>query len=274
MQGTGSSAPGDAGVPPDEPVSGGLDLFGRRRNRSPRAIGSRASRLRASHSYGIVLALIIASFLFAALAPDDSWTVGVLLLAYAAILAAALWTSGLNGVDFRYRAGLVALAAGVAVLELIVGGDRLYGFAAILTGVLIVAAIVVIGLGVTDQRGVNAQSVRGAICVYLLIGLCFVFIYGAVGALGDAPFFAQGTDGDRALRVYFSFVTLATLGYGDYTPGTDLGHALAIIEALVGQLYLVTVVALLVSRIGVQQGTARRRRGSSQEDDVAGEPAR
>ena len=238
-------------------------------------MGSRASRLRASHSYGNVLVLIIASFLFAALAPDESWTVSVLLLAYAAILAAALWTSGLTGVDFRYRAALVALAACVAVVELITGGDRLYGLVAILTGVLIVAAIVVIGLGVTDQRGVNAQSVRGAICVYLLIGLCFVFIYGAVAALGDAPFFAQGGDGDRALRVYFSFVTLATLGYGDYTPGTDLGHALAIIEALVGQLYLVTVVALLVSRIGVQQQTtARGRRASSSEGDVAGEPGR
>ena len=269
MQGTGSSGESPA---PDEPVSGGLDLFRRRRNR-PRALGSRASRLRASHSYGIVLLLIIASFLFAALAPDDSWTVGVLLLAYAAILAAALWTSGFTGVDFRYRAGLVALAAGVAVLELIVGGNRLYGFAAILTGVLIVAAIVVIALGVTDQRGVNAQSVRGAICVYLLIGLCFVFVYGAVAALGDAPFFAQGSDGDRALRTYFSFVTLATLGYGDYTPGTDFGHALAIIEALAGQLYLVTVVALLVSRIGVQT-TVRGRRGSSSEGDVAGEPGR
>jgi hypothetical protein len=232
----------------------------------PVAIGSRASRLRASHSYGIVLALIVSSFLFAALAQDDSWTASVLLLGYASILAAAVWTSGLTGVDVRSRAVLVAVATGVAIAQLITGGEKLYGLVAILTGVLIGAAILVIALGVMDQRRVNAQSVRGAICVYLLLGLLFVFVYGAVAAIGDGSFFANGSDGDRGLRVYFSFVTLATLGYGDYTPGGDLGRALAIIEALVGQLYLVTVVALLVSRIGVE--TARTRGASSREDDV------
>jgi len=235
----------------------------------PVAIGSRASRLRASHSYGVVLLLIIASFLFALTAPDDDWAVSVLVLAYAAILSAALWTSGLTGVDLRSRAVLVATAAGVAVAQLVTGGQRLYGIAAILTGVLIAAAILVIALGVMDQGAVNSQSIRGAICIYLLLGLLFVFVYGAVAALGG-PLFADGSDGDRGLRVYFSFVTLATVGYGDYTPGTDLGRGLAVIEALTGQLYLVTVVALLVSRIGIQQGTlAGRRRASSPEDEVS-----
>jgi hypothetical protein len=51
------------------------------------------------------------------------------------------------------------------------------------------------------------------------------------------------------LRLYFSFVTLATLGYGDYTAAGELGRTLAIVEALVGQLYLVTVIAVLVSRM-------------------------
>jgi len=50
-------------------------------------------------------------------------------------------------------------------------------------------------------------------------------------------------------RLYFSFVTLATLGYGDYTPAGSLGRTLAIVEALFGQLYLVTVIAVLVSRM-------------------------
>ena len=242
-----------------------------RRLRRPRAIGSRASRLRASHSYGLVLALTIVSFLFAAVAPNDRWTASVLLLLYAAILAVALWTSGLPGVDYRYRAVLVAVSAAVAVAQLFTGGTGLDGLVALLTGVLIGSAMIIIGLGVSDQRGVNAQSVRAAICFYLLLGLLFVFIYGAVAAFGNEPFFASGTDGDRSLRVYFSFVTLATLGYGDYTPGTDIGRTLAIVEALVGQLYLVTVVALLVSRIGVRrQRSADEHDASSREDEVPG----
>ena len=212
--------------------------------------GSRAARLRASHSYGFVLVLIVASFTFAATAPDDDWAASVLLLAESTTLVTALWTSGLVRVRSREVVALASLAGAAAVIQLIGGGDRLAGMIALLTGLLIVATIVVVAFGVLDQAEVNAQSVRGAICIYVLIGMFFVFVYGAVAALGEGPFFAQGTDGDRALRVYFSFVTLATLGYGDYTAAGDFGRTLSIIEALVGQLYLVTVLALLVSQVG------------------------
>ncbi len=99
---------------------------------------------------------------------------------------------------------------------------------------------------------VSAETILGAICVYLSIGMIFLFVYGAVAAIGSSPFFAQAGDGTRALRLYFSYVTLATLGYGDYTPATNLGHMLAVVEALLGQIYLVTVVALLVARLRIR----------------------
>jgi len=93
------------------------------------------------------------------------------------------------------------------------------------------------------------KAVTGAVCVYVLIGLLFVYVYGLIAVIGSGDFFAQGTDGTRSLRLYFSFVTLATLGYGDYTPAHELGRTLSVVEALFGQLYLVTVVAVLVSRM-------------------------
>jgi hypothetical protein len=99
--------------------------------------------------------------------------------------------------------------------------------------------------------------VTGAVCVYVLIGLLFVYMYGVIAAVGSGDFFAQGTDGSRSLRLYFSYVTLATLGYGDYTAAGELGRTLAIVEALFGQLYLVTVIALLVSRIRSSREPAR-----------------
>ena len=73
---------------------------------------------------------------------------------------------------------------------------------------------------------------------------------GFFATLDATPFFAQGTDGTRPLRLYFSYVTLATVGYGDYTAAGNLGRALAVLEALTGQLYLVTVVAVVVTRLG------------------------
>ena len=137
------------------------------------------------------------------------------------------------------------------------------GFAA---GVLTVAIAVAIARGAVSQNEVNSRSVAGAICVYMLFGMLFMFLYGVLVALGHAPFFAQGTDGTRPIRLYFSFVTLATLGYGDYTPAGNLGHALAVLEALIGQLYLVTVVAVVVTRLG---GPGKRilRRGTESEID-------
>ena len=74
-------------------------------------------------------------------------------------------------------------------------------------------------LGVIDQGEANVKAVTGAVCVYVLIGMLFVFLYGVIAAVSSDDFFAQGTDGTRSLRLYFSFVTLATLGYGDYTAG-------------------------------------------------------
>ena len=187
-------------------------------------LGSRARRLRSSHSYGYVLGLIIASFVFAMTAPEDDWAASVLLLLYCATLVTALWTSGRTRLNSRTTVWLTWLAAVAAAAQLVFGGDPLAALVALCTGVLIGATIVVIALGVIDQGIVNAQSVQGALCIYVLLGLMFAFLYGTIAVLGDGDFFAQGTDGDRAVRVYFSFVTLATVGYGDYTAAHDGGQ--------------------------------------------------
>ena len=211
--------------------------------------GSRVARVRASHSYGIVLGLIIVSFVFISVAPDSNWADSVLAFLQSITLVTALWTSGVARADSTLSLSLVALASISALALLIFGGKGLDGFVGILSGLLTVATIGTVALGVIDQGEANVKAVTGAVCVYVLIGLVFVFIYGVLAKLGSGDFFAQGTDGTRSLRLYFSYVTLATLGYGDYTPAGSLGRTLAVVEALFGQLYLVTVIAVLVSRM-------------------------
>jgi Ion channel len=211
---------------------------------------SRVERLRAAHSYRSVLFLVVASFVFAAAAPDESWTQSVVVLAQSATLAVALWTSGLGRNAVVPSVALAVIGVVAAVVQLSSGSDTSTGATSILDAVLVVAACVVIGLGVSDQREVNRQSALGAISIYLLIGMLFTFVYGAVASLGNGPFFAQGTDGELSLHLYFSFVTLATLGYGDYTAASTFGHTLSVVEAIFGQLYLVTVVAVIVGHIG------------------------
>ena len=210
---------------------------------------TRVARLRAAHSYGLVLALIIVVFVFTSVAPDSSWADSTLVLLQSLTLVTALWTSGVAQADSKISIGLIALATASAVALLVFGGTFFQAVVLILAGLLTLATILTVALGVIDQGVANVRAVTGAVCVYVLIGLLFVYAYGVIAAVSSGDFFAQGTDGSRSLRLYFSFVTLATLGYGDYTPGHELGRTLAIVEALFGQLYLVTVIALLVSRI-------------------------
>ena len=209
----------------------------------------RVARVRASHSYGLVLLLIVVVFVFTSVAPNSDWADSTLVLLQAGTLVTALYTSGLSQADSTLSFALVALSAASAVALLVFGGNGFAALVGILSGVLTVATIATVALGVVDQGEANVQAVTGAVCVYVLIGILFVFLYGVLATLGSGDFFAQGTDGTRSLRLYFSFVTLATLGYGDYTAAGELGRTLAIVEALIGQLYLVTVIAVLVSRM-------------------------
>jgi hypothetical protein len=222
-------------------------------------VRSRAGRLHASHSFGIVLGLVVVLFAFAAIAPDGGWATGILVLLATAALVVAAWTSGLA--EPGSRATMIALIVGTvaAVAAFVSDRDTAAGVVGLVSGVMVVLTIVVIAVGVFDQGEVNSRSVLGAISVYILLGLAFLFVYGAVAALGSGPFFAQGTDGTRALRLYFSYVTLATLGYGDYTPTGNLGHLLAVLEALAGQLYLVIVLTIMLTRLGQSHRTRSER---------------
>jgi hypothetical protein len=220
---------------------------------------SAAPRLRSGHGFGPVLLLGVASIAFAGTASDAEWTAGVLVLLQAATLVAALRTSGLARARSPLSIGLLLVSVAAAVAGLLWQGSVVSAVVGSISGALTAAIAVVVAATIVYQREVDAQSIRGAICVYLLIGMFFVFVYGVLTTVGSTPFFVQGVDATRSLRVYFSFVTLATLGYGDYTPRGDLGRLLAVLEALIGQLYLVTVIAVLVSRIGPRGRNARAR---------------
>lgn len=211
--------------------------------------GERVERLRAAHSYGFVLALVGLALSFLVAAPNDGWAWALFVLIQVAILVLAGWTSGLGRAVARPGLVLVAAASGLAAAQLL-WAEQAPGVASIANAGLVLATCVVIGMGVWDQGRINAQSVIGVVTVYLLLGLLFTFAFSALATFGDGPFFAQGTDGSMADRVYFSGVTIATLGYGDLTPAATTGRMLAVGEALLGQLYLVTVVALVVGQLG------------------------
>ena len=102
---------------------------------------------------------------------------------------------------------------------------------------------------VRRHGAVTLEAVLGGLCLYILVGMFFAFVFGAVDNLGGEPFFASGVEATPPRCSYFSFSTLTTVGFGDLTARSDFGRTLAVLEALVGSLYLVTVVSVGVSNL-------------------------
>lgn len=217
---------------------------------APARPARRLERMRASHSYWAVLAAIFVVFFLAALLPNTSWALSLIVLVQSLTLLVVIWTAGWAMTERTLPFSIATAAAIGAVINVFWQGEALAVALGFVAGLLTVTIAVAVAMGAVAQNEVNSRSVAGAICVYMLIGMLFMFLYGVLAVLGHGPFFAQGTDGTRPIRLYFSYTTLATLGYGDYTPSTNLGHTLAVLEALIGQLYLVTVVAVVVTRLG------------------------
>ena len=127
------------------------------------------------------------------------------------------------------------------------GADVGYGIAELWKGLILLMSAVLIVRRVLARPTVTVQSIYGAISAYLIIGLMFASFYAAMRHLGPAPFFANGQPANSQTFQYFSFTTLTTLGYGDFTAASNGGRAVAVIEALAGQVFLAMLVARLVA---------------------------
>jgi hypothetical protein len=206
-------------------------------------------RLEASHSYGIVLALIVVSFSFTAAAPDERWSRAVSVVLHSATLLIALWTSEAHPRVLHVAVIAVLTAYVISIVSLIEGSEISLGVVGLIAGLMVALAPIAIAHGMVRLGEVRAQTIFGALSVYLLVGMFFAFLFNGIGLIDPAPFFAQGTDGTTPDYLYFSFTTLTTTGYGDLTAAGQLGRTFSNIEQLVGQAYLVTIVAFVVSRL-------------------------
>lgn len=206
----------------------------------------------AGHRYGIVLAIALATVLFLVIAPESSWSRAVAMLLAGAMLLVVIATRRGGSWRLRQSAGLATVAATLA-LALAIGFEWIaVPIGAATSAVLVLTTLVELVRSLVvllRVRGVTVQAVAGALAVYLLIGLVFSFVITTLARAGHRPYFAQGTSGSGSERVYFSFTSLTTTGYGDLTPAQSGGRAVAVLEMLTGQIYLVTVISLLVSNL-------------------------
>lgn len=145
---------------------------------------------------------------------------------------------------------LVTLAALSWLTAFVLDPDKVEGAAAwILQAIILGLVIGVVLRRIVNHRRVTAQTIFGALSVYILIGLIFGMVFGAMEAVSDEILLAAD-DGTRDDPIYYSFVTLTTLGFGDVTSVSSLVRRVTVVEAIVGQVFLATMVARVVSMYG------------------------
>jgi hypothetical protein len=223
-------------------------MFGSRRSWSLR------QRFVALDSYGLLLLMILATL---AVMTIPGMSIPALMavlrvLVLVGTLGFALHTSGAHRRTYLF-CGILAGVALVLTVSLDASTELGKVVAAVSSFLLIVAVLGTVLHRFAAHPVVDGNSILAAICIYLFAGVAFSAVYGFIAAVDTGPLFASGTDGTSVIRVYYSFITLTTTGYGDFVPAADTTRMVAVTEALIGQVYLVTIVALLVSNIGASR---------------------
>jgi hypothetical protein len=208
-------------------------------------------RTKVEGRFGAVLVLLFVAVFVSVSAPEEPLAVLLTTVLLAASLAVAMRASGARPGTVLAWWVIAALGVGASILIAATQDARAAGgYLAVTSLLLTLGAIGAIVRRLRLQTEISLLTVMGAVCVYVLLGLSLAFVSEAVGELGSAPFFASQEGGTRSDYVYFSFVTMATVGYGDLVPQSGLARALAVTGGLVGQIYLVTAVAALVGNLG------------------------
>jgi hypothetical protein len=205
----------------------------------------------ARQRYGLLLLSLLVSLAVQGVAASTAGTQVLVAGLIGVSLMLAFWAAGLPS-----RLLFLAAALSIALLALSIvraaTGDIGDGAARAMNALLVSVAPLAVVLGVVrslrTSREVRLEAVMGVLCLYILLGMLFAFVFGALDRYGH-PFFTGDTPATVSRCLYFSFTTLTTVGYGDLTARSDLGHTLSVFEALIGQIYLVTIVSLIVGNL-------------------------
>ena len=209
--------------------------------------------------YGVLFLLILTSMLLTAANTDWLKIVAVVVLGGTVLFAFLAARAGRRA--WRLAIVLIPIAVVLGIVGRLDDARGTQVTAAVVSLVLPIAAIGALGRRIVKERTVSGRTILGLLSVYLLLGMTFSALYVTIAVASQAPFFAQTQQPEPVDFTYFSYVTLATVGYGDLTAANPLPRMLSAVEGLTGQLYLVTVVAVAVSRVRTRRDRAREDEG-------------
>ena len=206
-----------------------------------------AEEARWADRYGLLFLLILVALVLTA--ANTTWLKIAAVLVQGGVVLFAFLAARVGRRAWRVAIFLVPLAVILGIAGRFGDSRPAEAVASIMNLVFPAAAIVALGRRIVVEPFVSSRTIIGLLCVYLLIGMTFAATYITIAVVSGEPFFVQTDHAQPVDFTYFSLVTLATVGYGDFTAANPMPRMLAAIEGLTGQLYLVTVVAVAVSRV-------------------------
>lgn len=203
-----------------------------------------------SDAYGWVLLLLVVDIAVLLLLPARAWADAIQVLIVGLTLLLALRTSGARRGALKLAGAAIILATLTATALEVAGSVRAAGITYFILAALLFLTPFPILRRILNHERVTARTLAGGLSVYLIIGLFSAFVFLGIRTVSGQPFFVQTNSAHPADYVYFSYVTELTIGYGDLTPAGDAGRFFAIMDGMLGQIFLVTTVARLVSLFG------------------------
>lgn len=205
----------------------------------------------AANRYGMVVALLCFAYVLSVTAQGTAWTATVML-----VQLVTLWLtfSASESPRAQRLAGIACVLVGFLAIATVVFGQVLdldtaaLRFVSAVSVVLYLVAPWVILRHLVRRSTVDARTILGAVAVYIMLGMMFAFSYRTISLFQTQPaFFGDSGQGSAADFLFFSFITLTTTGYGNLVPAANPGQSVAVLEAIIGQLFLVTALAKIVN---------------------------
>lgn len=238
-------------TPPNEPISqaepDGFDVREILRERRQRPF---RERVREPDQYGFLLILILVLMVVGGTVGQGRWGQLASVVLLGATLAFTMETSRASRRLTRFVLGGATVLLVGSIAASAAKFQHLQEFTSGVSFLLILAMIAAIARRLGTHMRIAWSMLAGALCAYLLIGLLFSSAYMFMSATEGGSIFSQVQQATTVDTMYYSFITMTTVGYGDLTPVQDLPRMIAVTEALIGQIYLVTAVGLLVGNMG------------------------
>jgi Ion channel len=246
-----------------------METASRRARRRERWV-QRAERV--SDAFGLVFVLVVVTYVLASLLENRGWTSVVLTVATSATSVVALTSSHARGTTVRIAIALSALAIGLAAIGAAADNHDWLNLATLIQISLLTVAMGAVLRRVVMAPEVGSRTILGALSVYAVLGILFTFLYGVIDRVQGGPFFEGHAHPASSDFLFFSYTTLTTTGYGNLVPGGQPGRLISGLEMMAGQIFLVTLVAGLVSLWRPGEAIRRRHERRGGEEPPADTP--